>query len=60
MPSVLLAEFPMLKYAFIWFNFARHYRNPSETLPLIEIFLAVGKCYPHLRRASAALQSALR
>lgn len=61
MSFILLAEFPMLKKKkciHIWFNFARHYTHPSETMPFIEIFLVVGKCHPHLGRASAVLEPA--
>lgn len=55
MSFILLAEFPVLKNALIWFNFARLYRNPSETVQFIETFLVVGRCHPHLGRASAVL-----
>lgn len=61
MSFILLAEFPMLKKKkciHIWFNFARHYTHPSETMPFIEILLVVGKCHPHLGRASAVLEPA--
>lgn len=55
MSFILLAEFSVLKNALIWFNFARNYMNPSETMQFTEIFLVVGRCHPHLGRASAVL-----
>lgn len=55
MSFILLAEFPLLKKALIWFPFARRSMNPSETAQFVEIFLVVGRCHPHLGRASAEL-----